>query len=77
MNYITSLLINSIILLIRIYQNTFSLLLPSTCKFSPSCSQYMIITIKKYGLRKGGYMGIKQILSCHPYSNKNLDPLND
>ena len=65
-----------ITLLILIYQNTLSLIFPSTCRFSPSCSHYMSLSVKKYGPLKGINMGIKQILKCHPWSKSNSwDPI--
>ena len=66
--YIKKLIINIIITIIKIYQNTFSLLFPSTCRFNPSCSNYMILSIKKNGLLKGVIIGIKRISKCHPFS---------
>ena len=70
------LLTNIILLLILIYQKTISLLFPGTCRFTPSCSNYMILSIKKYGLRVGIYMGIKRISKCHPFSKTNSwDPV--
>jgi len=69
--YIKKLIINILIILIRIYQNTISMIFPASCKFAPSCSEYMILSIGKYGLIKGFYIGIKRILKCHPYSKSN------
>jgi len=70
------LLTKIIFLFILIYQNTISLLFPGTCRFKPSCSQYMISSIKKYGLRFGIYKGIKRISKCHPFSKANRwDPV--
>ncbi len=46
------------------------------CKFYPSCSEYMILAIKKYGCIKGIYLGIKRLLRCNPFSKGGYDPLN-
>ena len=68
-------LINIILFLITLYQNTISLLFPGTCRFNPSCSNYMMSSIKKYGLISGVYKGIKRIAKCHPFSKSNTwDP---
>ena len=76
MSYIQKLLIKVILVLILIYQNTISLIFPSTCRFAPSCSNYMLLSIKKYGLYKGFYLGIKRILKCHPLSKTSgWDPV--
>ena len=69
--FIKKLISNIIILLILIYQNTISLLFPSSCRFFPSCSNYMILSINKYGIIKGIYLGIKRITRCHPFSKLN------
>ena len=68
-------LINIIMLFITLYQNTFSLLFPCTCRFQPSCSNYMKDTIKKFGIIKGIRLGLKRIAKCHPFSKANTwDP---
>ena len=62
--------------LIRLYQKTFSVILPSSCRFTPSCSQYGYEAIAKYGLWKGGIMAAKRIGRCHPFYNGSLyDPV--
>tara|TARA_B100001123_G_C15059753_1_gene927071 strand:- start:481 stop:693 length:213 start_codon:yes stop_codon:yes gene_type:complete len=64
-----------LILIIKIYQNTISYFFPSACRFTPSCSQYMIDAINKYGKFKGAWMGLRRISSCHPHSNRSgYDP---
>lgn len=62
--------------LIRLYQRTLSQVLPSSCRFEPSCSQYGYTAIERYGLVRGGWMAIKRIGRCHPFYNGNLyDPV--
>lgn len=46
------------------------------CKFYPSCSDYMVQAIQKYGCIKGVWLGIKRILRCHPFAKGGYDPLN-
>lgn len=46
------------------------------CKFYPSCSEYMIQAIKKYGCIKGIFLGIKRLSRCHPFAKGGYDPLN-
>lgn len=61
---------------IRAYQMTFSVILPSSCRFTPSCSQYGYAAIERYGLLRGGWMAIKRIGRCHPFYHGNLyDPV--
>ena len=62
--------------LIRFYQMTFSVFLPSSCRFTPSCSQYGYEAINRYGLFKGGWMTARRIGRCHPFYHGNLyDPV--
>jgi putative membrane protein insertion efficiency factor len=62
--------------LIRLYQGTFSRILPmDTCRFQPTCSHYGYQAIAKYGLLKGGWMAIKRILRCHPLHPGGYDPV--
>lgn len=63
------------ILLVRVYQYLISPLLPTTCRYTPSCSSYTIEALKKYGPIKGGWLGIKRIVSCHPWGSHGHDPV--
>ena len=55
------------ILPIRFYRYFISPLFPPTCRFQPTCSQYAIESIEKYGILKGSYMSIVRISKCHPW----------
>ena len=62
--------------LIYIYKICISPLLGSSCKFKPSCSTYMLLAIKEWGVIKGIYLGSKRILRCNPWSKSHgLDPV--
>ena len=61
--------------LIRLYQYSISPLLGPSCRYQPSCSQYGIEALKKYGIFKGGYLTIKRIASCHPWGGHGHDPV--
>ena len=61
--------------LIRGYQLTWSRLMPSVCRFSPSCSHYTYEAIQKYGFFKGVFMGGRRIMRCHPFSPGGYDPV--
>lgn len=61
---------------VRFYQKHLSGLAPNSCRFRPTCSQYMIEAITKHGL-KGLLMGIARILRCHPLSQKGFYPVPD
>ncbi len=52
---------------IKMYQIFISPLLPNSCIFNPTCSQYAILAIKKYGIIYGLYLSIKRVIRCHPF----------
>ncbi|MDR0753126.1 MAG: membrane protein insertion efficiency factor YidD [Holosporaceae bacterium] len=59
--------------LIRIYQKTLSRHLKSQCKFYPTCSEYAILSIKKYGALRGSLKAISRLARCSPLSKENVD----
>ena len=61
--------------LIRFYQLTLSRLTPSSCRFVPTCSQYGYEAIGKFGIWKGGWLTVRRISRCHPWSKGGLDPV--
>ena len=60
---------------VRLYQRFVSPLLGPTCRFSPTCSHYMIEAIQRYGPWRGGWMGLGRILRCHPFNKGGEDPV--
>ena len=63
------------IALINVYRRFVSPMLPSACRFTPSCSLYTLQAIEKYGLLKGGFMGARRLVRCHPFSEGGYDPV--
>lgn len=61
--------------LVRIYQFVLSPYLPNSCRYTPTCSQYMIEAITKHGVWKGGRMGFKRFSRCHPWGGSGYDPV--
>ena len=61
--------------IIRLYQRAFSPLTNSSCRFTPTCSQYAIDSIKKHGPFVGLKLTIKRILKCHPWGGSGYDPV--
>lgn len=65
-----------LLLLIRLYQLTFSRLLPAnTCRFYPTCSHYGYEAIYYYGALKGGWMALWRVLRCNPFNPGGYDPV--
>lgn len=63
------------IFLIRFYQKAISPMLGANCRYTPTCSQYAVEALKKYGALKGGWLAIKRICSCHPWGGHGYDPV--
>jgi putative membrane protein insertion efficiency factor len=61
--------------LIKLYQNTVSKVLPSVCRFQPTCSQYAVEAIKKHGFVRGSWMAAKRIIRCNPFTEGGYDPV--
>jgi putative membrane protein insertion efficiency factor len=64
-----------VLALIKLYRKFISPLKPPTCRFVPTCSEYALQAITKYGLIKGGSLAIKRILKCHPFHPGGYDPV--
>jgi putative membrane protein insertion efficiency factor len=57
------------------YQRVISPLLGPACRYEPSCSEYTRQAIEKYGVARGGWMGMKRIVRCHPLHEGGYDPV--
>jgi len=64
-----------VLALIRLYQNTISKVLPPSCRFYPSCSQYGYEAVSKYGVLRGGWLAVRRLARCHPLSPGGYDPV--
>jgi putative membrane protein insertion efficiency factor len=60
---------------LRIYKRWISPLLPSACRFHPTCSEYMMQAIQTHGAIRGVWMGLKRIARCHPFHQGGFDPV--
>jgi putative membrane protein insertion efficiency factor len=63
------------VLPIRLYQWTISPILPCSCRFAPSCSEYAAEAILLHGPLAGGWLGFRRILRCHPWGGHGYDPV--
>ncbi|RKY78487.1 membrane protein insertion efficiency factor YidD [candidate division KSB1 bacterium] len=61
--------------LIRFYQKVISPGLPATCRFYPTCSEYSIQALEKYGFVKGTILSVKRVSRCHPWNPGGYDPV--
>ena len=73
--YISSFFGKIMVWLIRFYQLAISPLLPSACRYTPTCSQYAIDAIKIHGPLRGGWLALRRILRCHPWGGSGYDPV--
>jgi len=64
-----------LVYLIRLYQRFISPLKPGCCRFYPTCSQYAIQAIEKYGPFRGSWKALKRMMKCHPFHPGGYDPL--
>ena len=64
-----------LIALVRGYQKIISPLLGHNCRFTPTCSQYALEAIEKYGALKGGWLAFRRILRCNPFHKGGYDPV--
>ncbi len=64
-----------LLMLIRLYRRFISPALAPSCRFVPTCSQYAYEAIERYGALKGGWLGLKRLLRCHPFHPGGFDPV--
>jgi uncharacterized protein len=64
-----------LILIAKGWQLGPSRILPSTCRYAPSCSEYAIIALGRYGAIKGGWIATKRLMRCHPWGGHGYDPV--
>lgn len=57
------------------YRYALSPVLPGACRFQPSCSQYALEAISRFGARKGGWLTLKRLARCHPWGGSGYDPV--
>ncbi|MGF1635783.1 MAG: membrane protein insertion efficiency factor YidD [Cyclobacteriaceae bacterium] len=64
-----------LIALVKFYQGAISPLFPASCRYTPTCSNYMVEAIKIHGPIRGAWLGIKRISTCHPWGGSGYDPV--
>jgi len=61
--------------LVKFYKYCISPLTPAVCRYTPTCSQYALDALRKYGALKGAWLAVKRILRCHPWGGHGWDPV--
>jgi putative membrane protein insertion efficiency factor len=64
-----------ILLALRTYKRWISPLLPSACRFHPTCSEYMMQAVETHGVLRGVWMGLRRLSRCHPFHEGGFDPV--
>jgi putative membrane protein insertion efficiency factor len=72
---VTQALKGGLIILIHLYQHTFSILLGPCCRFDPSCSSYAVLSIERFGIMQGTWLAFKRLIKCHPLHPGGYDPV--
>jgi uncharacterized protein len=62
---------------VRGYQALLSPLFAGSCRYVPSCSQYMAEAIERHGARRGSWLGLRRLSRCHPFGSSGFDPVPD
>lgn len=63
-----------VIAMVYVYRGTLGVFMGGFCRYRPTCSQYMIDAVRKYGPWRGGWRGVKRICRCHPWGGFGDDP---
>jgi putative membrane protein insertion efficiency factor len=61
--------------ILRIYKRWISPVLPSACRFHPTCSEYMLQAVETHGVARGVWLGLKRLAKCHPLHQGGFDPV--
>jgi uncharacterized protein len=63
------------IFMIKVYKKIIAPFVPASCRYLPTCSEYAVQAIEKYGAARGGWMAVKRIGRCHPFAAGGYDPV--
>jgi hypothetical protein len=64
-----------LLIILRMYKRWISPMLPSACRFHPTCSEYTMDAVQKHGALRGMWMGVRRLLRCHPFHEGGFDPV--
>lgn len=74
-NKLSRIVARGLSLLVLFYQRCISPLTPPSCRFTPTCSQYALEALRKYGALRGTWLAIRRLLRCHPWGGSGYDPV--
>ena len=60
---------------VRVYQWMISPILPASCRYLPTCSQYAVDAVEQHGILGGGWLALRRLLRCHPWGGSGYDPV--
>ena len=66
---------HGVLAVLRFYKAQVSPLLPPACRYTPSCSEYAMEAIERHGVARGGWLALRRLLSCNPFSSGGYDPV--
>ena len=66
---------SGLILVIRLYRLLLTPLLPARCRFQPTCSEYSLEALQRYGAARGCWLAVRRIVRCHPLGGSGYDPV--
>jgi len=61
--------------IIKMYRKFISPVLPSSCRFYPTCSEYALVSVERFGVLRGSWLAVKRISRCHPFNKGGFDPV--
>ena len=75
MNLLSRAVNGLLIALVRFYKGAISPMLPPSCRYTPTCSEYALEALRKHGPLRGSWLAIKRICRCHPWRGSGYDPV--
>ena len=77
LNPAVSITARALLMAVRVYQMFFSALMPSACKFYPTCSHYAADAVRLHGARRGSWLALRRLARCHPFTRGGVDLVPD
>ena len=65
----------AVLAVLRLYRYVISPVLPPSCRFVPSCSEYAMVSVERFGVRRGTWLAMRRVLKCHPWGPAGFDPV--